>query len=75
MTPMMIQQLQKIVAEIEKIRADAALSIMKAREVDHNVNVAQLPGLMDTPQPTGQPRMPQGMPPPQPNAPGPPGLQ
>lgn len=67
---MMMKQLEKIVAEIENIKASAALSIVKARELDHSVNLAQLPGIMDA---EAQNRM--QIAPPEPTAPGPQTLQ
>lgn len=66
--PMMVKQIEKITAEIEKIRADAALTIVQARELDHSVNLAQLPGIMDA---EAQARMQ----PPDPTVPGPQAIQ
>jgi hypothetical protein len=57
--PMMMAQLQKIAAEIESIKSGAALNVVKARQLDHEVNLAQLPSIFDaTVQNQSQPQLP-----------------
>lgn len=62
--PMLIKQIEKITAEIENIRSMAAKNIVQARQLDHEVNLAQLPGIMDA-------EAEQRMQPPQPQLPAP----
>jgi hypothetical protein len=55
----MMAQLQKIAAEIESIKSGAALNVVKARQLDHEVNLAQLPSIFDaTVQNQSQPQLP-----------------